>query len=59
MKWKATMPRELPEDGTAHIVVAVKTADGARIEFTGQVPREKAAEIWLQIPPMDGIRKAP
>jgi hypothetical protein len=58
-KWRATMPRENPEQGTALVVVSIKTNGGFRMEFSGQMAAEDAADIWLKVPPFDGVKKAP
>ena len=47
-KWKATMPKEEPKPGMAHVVLAYKTEHGRRFEFTGQLPRELADKIMVE-----------
>ncbi len=51
--WKAPMPRELPEPGKAHIVVAVKFDNGGRVEFCGQVPEDVARRAFLDAVPVE------
>lgn len=38
-KWKATMPKELPPTGFAHVVFAYVNDEGIRSEFTGTIPK--------------------
>lgn len=42
------MPREVPTEGNAHVVLAYKKGTGLRAEFTGELCREDAEKL-LQI----------
>ncbi len=46
-RWKATMPREKPEEGKADYVVAIRHSHGLRIELSGTVSGE-IAEKFIQ-----------
>ena len=50
-RWRATMPKEKPEDGEADFVVAVRKSNGIRIERTGTITNDQADHLafmkWL------------
>lgn len=46
MDWNAKMPRDKPEAGKAQIVIAIKTADGRRTEYSGTVDAALAEDLF-------------
>lgn len=45
-EWKATMPRTKPEAGKVHFVMALKRANGTRLELAGPLDEAGAMEVW-------------
>lgn len=44
--WKVPMPKAAPDAGHSHFAMAIKSADGRRLEFTGQIDTKVAAELF-------------
>jgi hypothetical protein len=48
-KFRATLPKEKPDSGKAHIVVAYKNEAGDRVEFVGQILDIDADKIMREV----------
>lgn len=44
MKWRTTMPKDVPDAGHSHVVVSVKGPRG-RYELVAQLPTDEAQQV--------------
>ncbi len=47
MKWSCSLPKGKPPAGKCFVAYAIKTADGHRMEYTGEATAEEAARAFI------------